>query len=147
MTDQVHDDQPSGQPLGLRCNEGLGPTPPLPRKKAAVFHHPTLDMPLYDGLAMDLHAMTYAEPLFAEIARLTAALKKANDQAERLAALEDALRALADAADEVGVRHFDTDWLDDEVQAMKNATLRAREVLGPNAESTGGRRPSGWTPS
>lgn len=59
-------------PGDLGSNAGLGPTPPLPRKKPAVFHHPTLDMPLYDGLAMDLHAMTYAEPLFAEIVRLRA---------------------------------------------------------------------------
>ena len=60
------------KPFGLACNEGLGPTPPLPRKKPAVFHHP-MGFELYDALAMDLHAMTYAEPLLAEIARLTAA--------------------------------------------------------------------------
>lgn len=33
---------------------------PLPKKKRAVFHHP-LGFELYDGLAMDLHAMTFAE--------------------------------------------------------------------------------------
>lgn len=45
---------------------------------------------------------------------------------------EAALLALANAADGVGVRHFDSDWLSDEVQAMKDATLHARDVLGPN---------------
>lgn len=43
--------------------------PPLPKKKPAVFHHP-LGFELYDGLAMDLHAVTYAEPLLKEIERL-----------------------------------------------------------------------------
>lgn len=33
---------------------------PLPKKKRAVFHHP-LGFDLYDGLAMDLHAMKFAE--------------------------------------------------------------------------------------
>ena len=47
-------------------------TPPLPAKKAAVFHHPTLDIDLYDGLAMDLHAMAYAEPLLAELEKVRA---------------------------------------------------------------------------
>jgi hypothetical protein len=32
----------------------------LPKKKQAVFHHP-LGFELYDGLAMDMHAMTYAD--------------------------------------------------------------------------------------
>jgi hypothetical protein len=71
-------------PVAVVSSEGLGPTPPLPRKKPAVFHHPTLGMPLYDGLAMDLHAMTYAEPLFAEIARLRAALAWYGDEAAAL---------------------------------------------------------------
>lgn len=35
-------------------------TVPLPKKKRAVFHHP-LGFELYDALAMDLHAVTYAE--------------------------------------------------------------------------------------
>lgn len=43
--------------------------PPLPKKKQAVFHHP-LGFELYDGLAMDLHAMTYAEPMLKEIDEL-----------------------------------------------------------------------------
>ena len=34
--------------------------PPLPQKKPAVFHHP-FGLELYDGMAMDLHAMAYAE--------------------------------------------------------------------------------------
>lgn len=44
---------------------------PLPKKKPAAFHHP-LGFELYDDLAMDLHAMTYAEPLLKEIERLQA---------------------------------------------------------------------------
>ena len=57
----------TGSPAKVASTAGLGPTPPLPRKKPAVFHHP-MGFELYDGLAMDLHAITYAEPLFAEIA-------------------------------------------------------------------------------
>ena len=49
-------------------------TPPLPKKKPAVFHHP-LGFELYDGLAMDLHAMTYAEPMLKEIEELRDSLK------------------------------------------------------------------------
>ena len=48
-------------------------TPPLPKKKPAVFHHP-LGFELYDGMSMDLHAMTYAEPLLKENEKLRAAL-------------------------------------------------------------------------
>jgi len=65
--------------------------------------------------------------------------KAAETYAASEAKLVDALRKLADAADGVGVRHFDTDWLSDEVQAMKDATLHARDVLGPNDQ---GNRPA-----
>lgn len=44
---------------------------------------------------------------------------------------EDALQALADAADELGVRYFDTDTMEPEVEAVQKATLAAREVLEP----------------
>lgn len=44
--------------------------PPLPEKKPAVFRHPTLGIDLYDALAMDLHAMSYAEPLLQELEEL-----------------------------------------------------------------------------
>ena len=48
-------------------------------------------------------------------------------------AVEEVLRlalvGLANAADAVGVRHFDSDDLGDEVQAMRAATTTAREVL------------------
>ena len=36
------------------------------RKSQQCSHHP-LGFELYDGLAMDLHAMTYAEPMLKEI--------------------------------------------------------------------------------
>lgn len=39
---------------------------PLPKKKRAVFHHP-VGFELYDALAMDLHAMTYAEQCVAAV--------------------------------------------------------------------------------
>lgn len=52
--------------------------PPLPKKKPAVFHHP-LGFELYDALAMDLHAMTYAEPLLEEIERLQKHVRKDAD--------------------------------------------------------------------
>ena len=38
-------------------NDAFGP---LPKKPAAAFHHP-IGFELYDALAMDLHAMKYAE--------------------------------------------------------------------------------------
>lgn len=47
----------------------------------------------------------------------------------RIRTLETALRELADAADDVGVRHFDTDTMSPEVKAMQAATLRARAAL------------------
>lgn len=64
----------------------------------------------------------------AEVALLRAALNGGN-VIERL---QFALQRLADAADSVGVKHFDTDWLSDEVQELQAATHAARLVLGPN---------------
>lgn len=122
MTNQTeHND---GGPLALRLTEGLGPTPPLPRKKPAVFHHP-MGFELYDGLAMDLHAMTYAEPLFAEIARLTTALNRANEQAE---AFERGWYLRGDAL-EVAVRQNEHDMLmtGEELRACRAAL----DALGP----------------
>ena len=43
--------------------------------------------------------------------------------------IREALRKLADAADAVGVRYFDTDTLDPPVQDMQTATQHARAVL------------------
>ena len=60
-----------------------------------------------------------------------------NSLAQTLAAIarhRDALRDLANAADAVGVRHFDSDCLPPEVEAMQEATSAARRALGPNAE-------------
>ena len=45
------------------------------------------------------------------------------------AKLRDALRALADAADAVGVRYFDADTMDPEVEAMQKAIQAARAAL------------------
>lgn len=43
--------------------------------------------------------------------------------------LLEALEELADAADEVGVNHFDTDTMDPYVQAMQAATQAARSII------------------
>ena len=53
---------------------------PLPKKKKAVFHHP-IGFELYDALAMDLHAMTYAEQCVAAVCAKSA-------EAELLEALQ-----------------------------------------------------------
>ena len=54
---------------------------PLPKKKKAVFHHP-MGFELYDALAMDLHAMTYAEQCVAAVRA------KSAERDEMLAALQ-----------------------------------------------------------
>jgi len=52
----------------------------------------------------------------------------------REASLVEALEKLANAADDVGVRFFDTDTMEPEVEAMQSATLAARALLqGRNA--------------
>ncbi len=48
--------------------------------------------------------------------------------------LSDALLKLANAADVVGVRHFDGDNEDRSVILMQNATLEARAALAPSQE-------------
>lgn len=80
--------------------------PPLPKKKQAVFHHP-LGFELYDGLAMDLHAMTYAEPMLKEVERLRdenfALRQLAKPESRRIESEEAAryrwLRDVAEATD------------------------------------------------
>jgi hypothetical protein len=46
--------------------------------------------------------------------------------AAELAACKELLLRLANAADAVGVEHFDTDTMSDEVREMQSATLAAR---------------------
>mgnify|MGYP006347294667 FL=1 len=53
---------------------------PPPKKKRAVFHHP-MGFELYDALAMDLHAMTYAE-------QCVAAVRAKSAEADLLEALQ-----------------------------------------------------------
>jgi len=74
-----------------------------------------------------------ARKVEAEVALLRAALNGGN-VIERL---QFALQRLADAADGVGMKHFDTDWLSDEVQELQAATHAARLALGPNVELSG----------
>lgn len=49
--------------------------------------------------------------------------------AERVKALEEALGALANAADNVGIAFFDSDDMPAETEAMQAATLDARALL------------------
>lgn len=92
---------PADHPLALKSNEGLGPTPPMTVDQffaeAKCRSLRMLGTPEETRAALDLKD--------AEIARLTAALKKANDQAERFErgwylrgdALETALEDLGQA--------------------------------------------------
>jgi hypothetical protein len=68
---------------------------PLPKKKTAVFHHP-IGFVLYDELAMDLHAMTYAEQCVAAVRA------KSAERDELLAALQ----RIADGQEMSGVFTF-----------------------------------------
>lgn len=51
--------------------------------------------------------------------------------------LRTILQQLADACDDVGVKHFDTDTMSDEVQRMQNTTHIARRALSKNPERWG----------
>lgn len=53
--------------------------------------------------------------------------REAFTEIERLRGL---LQNLADAADDVGIRHFDTDSMPGSVRRMQDATLAARAALG-----------------
>lgn len=52
--------------------------PPLPKKPNAVFHHP-MGFALYDGLAMDMHAMKYADSALKEVDQLRLAEEGAKE--------------------------------------------------------------------
>ena len=60
------------------ANKVERPVMPLPKKPNAVFHHP-LGFELYDGLAMDLHAMKYAESILTEVDQLRLAEEGAKE--------------------------------------------------------------------
>ena len=92
--------------------------PPLPKKNSAVFHHP-LGFELYDGLAMDLHAMTYAEPMLKEIEQL-------RDCAGRVIAAFETLGKTNDTAKLLAAR-----------ARCESVMLELKHVLTPNAEVTG----------
>jgi hypothetical protein len=53
---------------------------------------------------------------------------------ERRRGLEEAAKALADAADDVGVKFFDTDTMEPEVERMQKATLAIRALIPPSSE-------------
>ena len=54
------------------------PVVPLPKKPNAVFHHP-MGFELYDGFAMDLHAMKYAESVLKKVDQLRLAEEGAKE--------------------------------------------------------------------
>ena len=68
------------------------------------------------------------------LAEQTARAEKAEAENARLRELAE---ALADAADDVGVQHFDTDTIPEYVGTMQAATLAVRAALAP-VESKGG---------
>jgi len=150
----------ANRPLPVLSSEGLGPNAlTYARERVSLLgadeHMDTVNRAL-DALndlpvAALLGGWTFkgftawAQGLESEIARLTAALKKANEQAEHFERAwylrGDLLNALANAADDVGVKHFDSDCLPPEVEAMQDATSAARLDLGPNARLSGRQRP------
>lgn len=68
---------------------------------------------------LDTDAHAQVRDLMPEIAQLKAENKE----------LLEALEGLANAADEVGVNHFDTDTMDADVKAMQTATSEARTAI------------------
>ena len=66
--------------------------PALPAKKQAVFHIPFLGIDLYDGMAMDLHALTYAEPLLEEIGELRSSVEFYKCRCEELQRWQSSMR-------------------------------------------------------
>lgn len=68
-----------------------------------------------------------------QAARVTSSMDQAwpvmRQARERIRALERDLLELANAADAVGVRFFDTDTMEPEVEAMQKATQAARAAL------------------
>jgi hypothetical protein len=67
-----------------------------------------------------------AHELIADCERLSETLSEKN---ELLSDMLAALRKLADSADDVGVKFFDTDTLDPLVEALQAATQAARDVI------------------
>lgn len=80
------------------------------------------------ALAESLSTARTDEWTTGDIARAFEAGARAAQRYER-GRWKTALQTLADAADDVGVRYFDSDDPSDEVQAMQAATINAREVL------------------
>lgn len=72
---------------------------PLPKKKKAVFHHP-IGFELYDALAMDLHAITYAE-------QCVAAVRAKSTEADLLEALQAIVSTCSVRIDDPRIAHFD----------------------------------------
>lgn len=60
----------------------------------------------------------------------------ADDLARQLLQAREALRKLCNAADDVGVRFFDTDTEEPEVADLQSATLAARALLPSASQET-----------
>lgn len=98
------------------------PPPPLPKKKKLpVFNHPTLGIDLYDGMAMDLYAITYAEPMLKEIERLRE-IEKAAREMFRVRGRFNTQIATCHLRDLLGERVV---WPEKHRQCMDTATVAA----------------------
>lgn len=101
--------------------------PPLPKKKLPVFNHPTLGIDLYDGMAMDLYAITYAEPMLKEIERLRE-IEKAAREMFRVRGRFNTQIATCHLGDLLGERVV---WPEKHRQCMDTATVAAHNY-GPD---------------
>lgn len=135
--DNAYGPVPATEPLALLLSEGLGPNETLLERLRLTAH-----WLLAEGTGDDATHQTLKEAI-AEIQRLRAEAKNlAREYMDADIAWQDAdadannlraaLRDLANAADAVGVRHFDSDDLPPEVDALQFATAAARLALGPN---------------
>ena len=122
-------------------NETLPPADEGPVQRTVRPHAPTLERwgrgP--EGTPHLLQRLPdgYWTPWHVAEAALTEARELADNEGTRAVQYlrrarkaEAALLALANAADGVGVLHFDGDDMPPEVQSMQAATVAAREVLG-----------------
>jgi hypothetical protein len=161
MTTEIPANHQSNPPLGLGCNEGLGPNATDGRTPCGECHlrhgercdvcgaiatrlerwgrgpegTPHLLQRLPDGYWTPWHL---AEAAVAELRELADSEGTRAVQALRRARrAEAAMLTLADIADAVGVGFFDSDDLPAPVQALQFATQHARDVLRHNKAQAG----------
>ena len=81
-----------------------------------------------DGVGSNYCSGCHNKILLTEFETLRAALAASEAREKEL---RKKLQNLANAADDVGVRFFDTDTMEPEVEAMQQATIEARAILNP----------------